>query len=136
MPEAEHPEQHPRPDRPGRRLAGEPRAAAGVEPERREQRDLSENPDDQEEPLDAHRLVDGCLAEDGVHVDVGEMQPGRHRCAQQERGAVEPGRNDDGEREETDGAAQAGSIPAGAFCERSSRWSGSGRSWPTGDASG
>ena len=119
MPEAEHPEQHPGADRPCGRLAGEPGAAAGVDPERREQRDLPEHPGEQEEALDTHGLADERLAEHGVDVDGGEMQAGRHGRAEEERRAARarprPRRR---AASDADGAAQAGSIPAGVVRRR------------------
>ena len=92
-PEPEHAEQHAGADRPGGRLAREAGAAAGVDPERREQRDLPEHPGDEEEALDARRpRRTRRLAEDGVDVDCGEVQAGRHRRAEEQRRADEPGR--------------------------------------------
>ena len=108
------------PDRAGGGLAGKSRALPRVDPERREKGDLPENPDDEKEPLDPHRLVDRRLAEDGVDVDVGEVQARRHRGVEQERCAHEPCRRDDGERQNTNETPQAGSIPIVGSIESSS----------------
>ncbi len=50
--EPEHPEQHPRADRAGRGLPRERGALARVDPQRREQRDLREHPEDVQEALE------------------------------------------------------------------------------------
>ena len=110
-PEAEHAEQHSRADRPRCRLPGEPRPATGIDPERREEGDLPEDPGEQEEPLDVHRLADERLAEHGVGIDAGEVQAGRDRRAEEERRAHEPDGERDSRSDEPDGAVQAGSIP-------------------------
>ena len=62
--------------------------------------------------------MDERSAEDGVGVDGGEPQAGRHRGVEEQRCAHEPGhgRGDDDER--PDEAAQAGSIPASAVARR------------------
>ena len=60
-PEPEHAEQHPRADRPGRGLAGEPRAAARVDPERGEEGDLHQHPVDEEEALDPDGVLHDLL---------------------------------------------------------------------------
>ena len=72
--EAEHPEEHPRADRPRRGLPRESGAAARVEPERDEQRDLREHPVDVEEAVVALRPLDEVGAEDRVDVDPAERQ--------------------------------------------------------------
>ena len=106
------PEQHPGADRPGRRLPREARPAAGVEPERREQRDLAENPGEQEEALDVHGLAHECLAEDGVDIHGGKVQAGRDGRAEEERCAYEPDGDRGSSEDDADVAVQAGSIPS------------------------
>ena len=86
----EHPEEHPRADRPRRRLPHESRAAAGVDPQRREQRDLREHPVDGEEPVVALRPLDEVGPEDRVDVDRAQAQVVRdggrveEECAERE----------------------------------------------------
>ena len=99
----------------------EPGAAARVDPERREQRDLPEHPGDQEEALDAHGMADERLAEHGVGVDGREAQARGHGRAEEERRADEPGERRGRDDAEPDGAAQAGSIPGEARVRRLER---------------
>ena len=110
-PEPEHAQQHPGADRPRGRLPGEPRPATGIDPQRREQRDLPEDPGEEEEPLDVHRPADESLAEHGVGIDAGEVQAGRDRRAEEERGAHEPDGHRGSRNDDADRAVQAGSIP-------------------------
>ena len=70
--EAEHPEEHPGADRSRRRLPHEPRAALRVDPERREKRDLREDPVDVEEALVAPRPLDEVSPEHLVDVERAE----------------------------------------------------------------
>jgi hypothetical protein len=55
--EAEHSEEHPGPDRPGRGLAREGRAAARVDHERCEERDLREHPEEVVQAFEALRTL-------------------------------------------------------------------------------
>ena len=93
--EPEHPEQHPRADRPGRRLAREAGAAPRVDPERHEERDLREDPDDVEEALVALRPLDEVGAEDRVDVDRREREVVRHRRRVEEERAERERRDDE-----------------------------------------
>ena len=91
-PEAEHPEEHSRADRPRGRFAGEAGAPPGVDPQGREERDLGENPDDQEEALDVLGSANECLAEHRRAVDPNRRKVGRDGAAKEERGAPRPTR--------------------------------------------
>ena len=112
MRETEHPEQHPRADRPGGRLPREGSAALGVDPERDEERDLREHPVDVEEALVPLRALDEVGAEDRVDVDrsereivrnggrVEEIRSGRERRRRRARRArSSEGVSEDGRRE-------------------------------------
>ena len=113
-PEPEHAEQHAGADWPGCGLADEAHPAAGVDPERRNECDLLHHPGDKEEALDAHCFVNKPSAEDRADVHGSEVQAGRYRGVEEQRGAPQPGCGcaDDGDR--SDEAGQAGSIPRGS----------------------
>ena len=96
--EPEHAEQHSGADRTGRRLAGKHGTAPRVDPQGREQHDLSQNPGDVEEALVPPRLVDESGSEGLVDVDGGECEISRNvRREQQDGGDDESGRDDDPE---------------------------------------
>ena len=86
----QHPEEHPRPERPGGGLLGEPAAVARVDRERPDRHDDPEHPEDQEEALVPLGTIDERLAEDGVDVDVGEGQPVRDDGAPQQPREPDP----------------------------------------------
>ena len=88
--EAEHPEQHPRADRAGRRLLRECDPAARVERERDEERDLGEEPVDVEEAFVPLGPGDDSGAEDPTDVDAAENEIVRYgRGVEDERGERE-----------------------------------------------
>jgi hypothetical protein len=89
-PQAEHAEQHPGPDRPGRRLPAEARPALRIYPERREQHDLLEGPADAEQPLDVLCLAHDVAAEDGVDVEWRQGEAPGDGGAEQQPGTAEP----------------------------------------------
>ncbi len=89
-PQPEHAEQHPGPDRPGRRLPAEARPALRVHPERREQHDLLERPADAEQPLDVLGLAHDVAAEDGVDVERRQGEAPGDGGAEQQPGTAEP----------------------------------------------
>ena len=109
--EPEHPEEHPGADRAGRRLAREHGAASRVQPERHEQRDLRQHPEDVEDALVPFRVVHELLAEGCVDVDRGqgqavrdggriEQEPSDRECREDDRG---------------EGCSQKASPTSGAF---------------------
>ena len=114
MPEPEHPEEHSRPDRAGRRLAREPRAATRVEPERQQQRDLRENPERVEDPLVALRLRDEVRAEDCVDVERGEREVvGNRGRIEKERPDCERREDDRSENRSQKASPTSGAVPGG-----------------------
>ena len=107
--EAEHPEEHPGPDRPRRRLPRVRSTPPRVEHQRAEHRDLGEDPEDVVEALEPLRLGDDVRAEDGLRVHGGEGE-----VVRDVRGPEKDG--PDGERrddENPDGALQNASPAAG-----------------------
>ena len=96
--EPQHAEEHPGADGACGGLASERRPAARIEPERRKQRDLGEDPVHVEEPLVALGLVDELGAEGPVDVDGRETEVVRHRGGkEQERAGDESCGDDDRE---------------------------------------
>ncbi len=131
--EPDHPEEHPGADRPGRRLADEPRAPLRVHPERRQSDDLRERPVDVEEALVALRLGHELAAEGRLHVHAGERQVVRDDAARQE-----PGRDDPACGEErVDARPRGGRAPhPTTSAGRAGSGAGSGRPRRTGEESG
>ena len=76
--------------------------------------DLLEQPRDEEEPLDADRLVDELAAEDRVDVDPRQPEVARHDGSREKGGAHDPHGHGDGRDEHPACAAQAGSASASA----------------------
>ena len=109
--EAEHPEQHPRADRPGRRLACPAGAPARV---RGERCDLREHSSPRQERLDgreARRGVQLSSGEEPMRVDVRKMEGRRDsRAPEQPRGYAPHRRRGNEQRRAPDHAASANSC--------------------------
>ena len=116
----EHPEEHPRADRPRRRLAHERDSSPRIDREHGEERDLRERPQQVVEALEALRAGDECCAEDLVDVDRRKGEVVRHvRRVEEERSNCED--RGDGDREgdsqrappRASGAVPLNSVSAG-----------------------
>ena len=96
--EADHPEQHPGADRPGRRLAREPRAAPRVEAEDDELGELGERPVDRREAPERGRRVQLGGREQPAHRDLRQPEARGHRRPPEEIRGHRPDRREGGDQ--------------------------------------
>ncbi len=99
---AQHPQQHPRADRAGGRLAHQPVAAPGVERQDDHQHELAEQAVDVQQSLVGGAAAQEGCAEQGSWIDVRERQPGGNRGVPEHVGSPSPERRPEREPERHD----------------------------------
>ena len=117
--QAQHPEKHPRADRPRGRFLRVPGAPARIDRQRHEHDDLGGDPVGEQEPLVALRPLDQLAAEHRVDVDPWQHEVVGDDGVQQEPGGERRARGDGGRDEDVGGAghvATSGSAGGSAAC--------------------
>ena len=114
--EADHPEEHPRPDPPGRRLAGERRSAPGVEREHDEQDELRGDEVGAQEALVRLGPFEQRGVEQGAGREVGTREAVRDAGLPERRSGESPRRCEREQAERASEARASGQAAASPAC--------------------